>query len=71
MNMMTAQLALELEGTTVKVNSVNPGFTATDLNQNRGTQTVEEGAAETIRVALLGPDAPTGKFFETGGTLPW
>src|ERR1700759_5210809 len=71
MNMMTAQLALELQGTPVKVNSVNPGYTATDLNKNSGPQTVEEGAAETIRVALLGADGPTGKFFETGGTLPW
>ncbi len=71
MNMMTAQLALELAGTPIKVNSANPGFTATDLNQHRGHQTVEQGAAETIRLALLGPDGPTGGFFETGGALPW
>jgi NAD(P)-dependent dehydrogenase (short-subunit alcohol dehydrogenase family) len=71
MNMMTAQLALELAGTPIKVISANPGFTATDLNQNRGHQTVEQGAAETIRLALLGPDGPTGGFFETGGALPW
>ncbi len=71
MNMMTAQLALELAGTPIKVNSANPGFTATDLNQHRGHQTVEQGAAETIRLALIGPDGPTGGFFETGGKLPW
>jgi NAD(P)-dependent dehydrogenase (short-subunit alcohol dehydrogenase family) len=71
LNMMTAQLALELEGTPIKVNSANPGFTATDLNQHRGHQTVEEGAAETVRLALIGPDGPTGGFFETGGKLPW
>jgi NAD(P)-dependent dehydrogenase (short-subunit alcohol dehydrogenase family) len=71
MNMMTAQLALELAGTPIKVNSANPGFTATDLNQNRGHQTVQQGAAETVRLALIGPDGPTGGFFETGGTLPW
>lgn len=71
MNMMTAQLALELAGTSIKVNSANPGFTATDLNQHRGLQSVEQGAAETVRLALLGPDGPTGGFFETGGTLPW
>jgi NAD(P)-dependent dehydrogenase (short-subunit alcohol dehydrogenase family) len=71
LNMMTAQLALELEGTAIKVNSANPGFTATDLNQHRGHQTVEQGAAETVRLALIGPDGPTGGFFETGGKLPW
>jgi NAD(P)-dependent dehydrogenase (short-subunit alcohol dehydrogenase family) len=71
MNMMTAQLALELAGTPIKVNSANPGFTATDLNQHRGHQTLEQGAAETIRLALIGPDGPTGGFFETGGKLPW
>jgi NAD(P)-dependent dehydrogenase (short-subunit alcohol dehydrogenase family) len=71
MNMMTAQLALELADTPIKVNSANPGFTATDLNQNRGHQTVEQGAAETVRLALIGPDGPTGGFFETGGKLPW
>jgi NAD(P)-dependent dehydrogenase (short-subunit alcohol dehydrogenase family) len=71
MNMMTAQLALELADTPIKVNSANPGFTATDLNQHRGHQTVEQGAAETVRLALIGPDGPTGGFFETGGKLPW
>lgn len=47
--------AWELRGTTIKVSSSDPGYTATDLNQNQGHQTVEEGAAETIRLALL-PD---------------
>lgn len=71
MNMMTAQLAAELRDTKIKVNSVNPGYTATDLNNNQGPQTIEEGSAETIRAALLGEDGPTGKFLETGGTIPW
>jgi NAD(P)-dependent dehydrogenase (short-subunit alcohol dehydrogenase family) len=71
MNMMTAQLAAELRDTKIKVNSVNPGYTATDLNNNQGPQTIEEGAAETIRAALLGDDGPSGQFLETGGTIPW
>jgi len=28
----------------MRINSVDLGFTATDFNQHRGTQTVEEGA---------------------------
>jgi NAD(P)-dependent dehydrogenase (short-subunit alcohol dehydrogenase family) len=71
LNMMTVQLAWELRDTPIKVNTVNPGFTATDLNDNRGTQTVEEGAAETVRQALAPDDAPTGGFFQTGGVAPW
>jgi NAD(P)-dependent dehydrogenase (short-subunit alcohol dehydrogenase family) len=71
LNMMTVQLAWELRDTPIKVNTVNPGYTATDLNGNTGTQTVEEGAAETVRQALVADDAPTGGFFETGGAVPW
>ena len=52
------------------MNSVNPGYTATDLNGNSGTQTVKEGAAEIVRVALLSPHV-TGKYLETGGEIPW
>jgi NAD(P)-dependent dehydrogenase (short-subunit alcohol dehydrogenase family) len=71
MNMMTSQLAAELRDTKIKVNSVNPGYTATDLNNNQGPQTIEEGSAETIRAALFGEDGPSGQFLETGGTIPW
>jgi NAD(P)-dependent dehydrogenase (short-subunit alcohol dehydrogenase family) len=65
------QLAWELRDTSIKVNTVNPEFTATDLNGHRDTQAVEEGAAETVRQALILDDAPTGGFFETGGVVPW
>lgn len=71
LNMMTVQLAWELRDTPIKVNTVNPGYTATDLNGNSGTQTIGEGAAETVRQSLAPDDAPTGGFFETGGVVPW
>jgi len=71
LNMLTVQLAWELRDTPIKVNTVNPGYTATDINNNSGTQTLEEGAAETVRQALIPDDAPTGGFFETGGVVPW
>lgn len=70
-NMLTVQLAYELRDTAIKVNAVNPGYTATDINGNKGTQTLPEGAAESVRQALLPADGPTGGFFETGGSLPW
>ncbi len=71
MNMLTVQLAYELRDTSIKVNASDPGYTATDLNGNRGHQTVAEGAAETIRLALLPADGPTGGFFATAGPDPW
>jgi NAD(P)-dependent dehydrogenase (short-subunit alcohol dehydrogenase family) len=71
LNMLTVQLAYELRETAIKVNSANPGFTATDMNGHRGHQTVEEGAAEPVRLALLPADGPSGGFFETGGVDPW
>ena len=62
LNAMTVAMAIELESTGIKVNAVSPGFTKTNLNDYSGTETVEEGAAEAVRVALLGPDGPTGTF---------
>ena len=70
LNMFTVQLAFELRDQGIAVNSVNPGFTATDLNAHRGQQTVEDGAAEIVRVALQ-EHGPSGKFLETGGELVW
>jgi NAD(P)-dependent dehydrogenase (short-subunit alcohol dehydrogenase family) len=71
LNMLTVQLAQELRGTAIKVNSADPGYTATDLNQYRGTQTVPEGAAETVRLALLPDDGPSGTYSNSKGIIPW
>lgn len=71
LNMLTVQLAHELRETAIKVNSVSPGFIATDMNQHQGTQTVEEGAAGPVRLALLPADGPTGGFFSQDGSYPW
>jgi NAD(P)-dependent dehydrogenase (short-subunit alcohol dehydrogenase family) len=71
LNMLTVQLAYELRDTPIKVNSANPGYTATDLNQHQGHQTVAEGAEEIIRLALLPADGPTEGFFERSGPEPW
>ena len=71
LNMLTAQLAVELREEGIKVNSSNPGYTKTDFNNHQGILTVEQGAAETIRLALDGADGPTGGYFETDGPLPW
>lgn len=71
LNMFTVQLAYELRDTAMKVNSADPGYTATDLNGRRGTQTIPEGAAEAIRLALLPDDGPTGSNSDRKGIVPW
>ena len=72
LNAMTLAMAIELESTGIKVNAASPGFTKTNLNGYAGTETVEEGAREAVRLALLGPDGPTGEFWHaTLGRLPW
>ncbi|HTV60924.1 MAG TPA: SDR family oxidoreductase [Verrucomicrobiae bacterium] len=71
MNMLTVQLAYELRHTPIKVNSAAPGYTSTDMNQHRGTQTLEQGAAETVRLSLLPSDGPSGSFSSSEGPKPW
>jgi len=71
LNMLTVQLAYLLRETTIKVNSADPGYTATDLNGHRGRQTIPEGAAEAIRLALLPDDGPTGTYSDSKGVVPW
>ena len=41
------------------------------VNEHRGEQTVEEGAVEPVRLALLSDDGPTGGFFEKDNEFPW
>jgi len=72
LNALTVAIAIELESEGIKVNAVTPGFIKTNLNNYAGTGTVEEGAREIVRVALLGPEGPTGTFTNaTQGTVPW
>ena len=62
LNAMTLAMMIELESTGIKVNLVSPAFTKTNLNGYEGTESVEDGSREVVRVALLGPDGPTGTF---------
>ena len=71
-NAMTMAMMIELEGTDIKINLVSPGFTSTALNNFAGTESLEDGSREVVRVALLGPDGPTGTFTRwEDETIPW
>jgi NAD(P)-dependent dehydrogenase (short-subunit alcohol dehydrogenase family) len=72
LNAMTLAMMIELESTDIKVNLVSPAFTKTNLNGYAGTESVEDGSREVVRVALLGPDGPTGTFTRwENATIPW
>lgn len=69
LNMLTIRYAAAFPR--MRINSVDPGFTATDFNDHRGTQTVEQGAEAIVRYAPIAGDGPTGGFFDRNGTEPW
>jgi NAD(P)-dependent dehydrogenase (short-subunit alcohol dehydrogenase family) len=72
LNALTVAMAIELEAEGIPVNAVSPGFTRTNLNGYAGTETLEQGAREAVRVALLGRDGPTGGFTRwENATIPW
>ena len=72
LNAITLAMMVELESTGIKVNLVSPAFTKTNLNGYAGTESVEDGSREVVRVALLGPDGPTGTFTRWENvTIPW
>jgi NAD(P)-dependent dehydrogenase (short-subunit alcohol dehydrogenase family) len=68
-NMITVQYAKAFPE--MRINAVEPGFTKTDLNGHTGIQTVEQGAEIIVRMAQVGPDGPTGGYFDAEGALPW
>ncbi len=70
LNAVTVAFALELEKENIKVNTTSPGYTATALNNFQGTDSLEVGSREPIRVALE-TDGPTGTFTGPEGQLPW
>jgi NAD(P)-dependent dehydrogenase (short-subunit alcohol dehydrogenase family) len=70
LNAVTLSFAIELEKENIKVNAVSPGFTATALNNFQGTDSLEVGSREPIRVALE-TDGPTATFTRPDGPAQW
>ncbi len=71
LNALTRMLADELRGDRILVNSVCPGWVATEMGGRDAPRTVEEGAAGVVWAATLPDTGPTGGFFRDGEPLPW
>lgn len=71
LNLFTIQLAQELEGTNIKVNSVHPGWVKTRLGSDAAPLQPAQGAQTSVKAALLSEDGPSSTFFHLDQTIPW
>ena len=69
LNMITTQYAKAFPQ--IRINAVDPGYTATDLNGHNGTQSVEEGTDAIVAMAKLDASGPTGAFVDRNGVVAW
>ena len=67
--MLTTQYAKALPD--VRVNAVDPGYTATDFNGHSGPQSITEGTDAIVALATEGPDAGSGRFVDRAGPVGW
>lgn len=72
LNGLTVKVAAQLKESKIKINSVDPGFTATYAGtENYGARPVSEGAKSLIWAVTIPDDGPSGEFFRDGQTLSW
>jgi len=67
LNMVTTMYEKTLPD--VRVTAVDPGYTATNLNDFTGTQTLAEGAEPIVEACVA--EELAGGFIGRGGALPW
>jgi NAD(P)-dependent dehydrogenase (short-subunit alcohol dehydrogenase family) len=70
LNAFSRILAADLRGTGILVNSVDPGWVATDMG-GRGGRPIQEGAKGIVWAATLPENGPSGGFFFDGKPAPW
>ena len=74
-NAWTVQLAHELKDSSIKVNTIHPGYVKTDMNKNgdqqNGELEVADGARTSVRLALIDADGPNGGYYYRDEVLPW
>jgi NAD(P)-dependent dehydrogenase (short-subunit alcohol dehydrogenase family) len=69
LNMITSQYARAIPEISFTI--ADPGYTATDLNDHSGYQTVAEGTDAIVRLATGEAGVPTGAFIDRTGPVPW
>ncbi|WVZ86518.1 hypothetical protein U9M48_033280 [Paspalum notatum var. saurae] len=52
---------------TLRINCLTPGYVKSDMSMHMGVLTLEEGARNPVKVALLPDDGPTGAYFDLNG----
>jgi NAD(P)-dependent dehydrogenase (short-subunit alcohol dehydrogenase family) len=70
LNALTRKLAAELKGTVILINSVDPGWVATDMG-GHGGRPIEDGAKGIVWAATLPSNGPSGGFFYDGNPESW
>jgi NAD(P)-dependent dehydrogenase (short-subunit alcohol dehydrogenase family) len=70
LNALTRMLAAELRADRILVNSVDPGWVATDMG-GPGGGPVTDGAAGILWAANLPDSGPSGGFFYDTRPVPW
>jgi NAD(P)-dependent dehydrogenase (short-subunit alcohol dehydrogenase family) len=70
LNAFSRILAADLHGTGILINSVDPGWVATDMG-GRGGRPIEEGAKGIVWAVTLPDNGPSGGFFYDGKPAPW
>jgi NAD(P)-dependent dehydrogenase (short-subunit alcohol dehydrogenase family) len=67
LTMLTTQYAKAFPD--IRINAVDPGYTATDLNAHSGPQTVTEGTDAIVGLATEQPGAGSGRFVDRFGEI--
>ena len=75
LNGLTIALSKTLIDTSIKVNSICPGWVQTDLggpeNRAAAPTTADDAAQIVVDMALVPDDGPTGRFVDADGTVAW
>ena len=71
LNAVTVSFAKALAPFGIRVNSADPGYTATDFNGHTGYRTVEQAAEIIVQLATSDDTEQTGKFLNDQRALPW
>ncbi|WP_345817633.1 SDR family oxidoreductase (plasmid) [Paraburkholderia sp. PREW-6R] len=71
LNAVALAFAKELAAVGIKVDAVDPGYTATDFNNHSGYRTVQQAAAGIVWLATQDPAGPSGRFYFEQTQIPW